>query len=211
MRLSKAWTPTSGVRVNIGCGFDYREGWINVDRYAKRADQRWDILDLPWPLKTGSVDWLYANQILEHVPPRIGDEDGLILQLREIHRVLKPGGRCFIGVPQAGSLEDYENITHYRHFVRSSFDFLDPKLQGVKTLTVHSGLQFHVLVRKRLRSVRITKLFDSSYHLPKYLRFNPNIGRKRALAFILERPQDGAKTVSVTPKAASKGKRAGPR
>jgi predicted SAM-dependent methyltransferase len=204
VRLSKAWKPESGVRVNLGCGFDYREGWINVDRYAERADQRWDILDLPWPLKTGSVDWLYANQILEHVPPRIGDEDGLIRQLWEIHRVLKVGGRCYIGVPHAGSLEDYENITHYRHFVRSSLDFLDPSYQGVKTLTVHSGLRFRLLVRKRLRSLRFTRLFDSSFHLPKYLGFNPNIGRKRALAFVIERLPDD---VTASRKAAGKGTR----
>lgn len=163
---------------------------MNVDRYAERADQRWDVLDLPWPLLDKSVDWLYANQILEHVPPRIGPEDGLILVLREVHRVLKPGARCFIGVPHAGSLEDYENITHYRHFVRSSLDFLDPRYQGVKTLTVHSGLRFRLLVRKVLRSLRFTKWFDTSFHAPKYLGFDPNVGKRRALVFVLERLPD---------------------
>ncbi len=188
MRLSRCWRPLDGVSVNLGSGLDYREGWLNVDRYAPRADARWDLWELPWDLQTGSVDWLYANQVMEHVPPRIGSEDGLVLVLREIHRVLKDGGRCFVGVPYAGSVADHENITHYRHFVKSSFDFLDLKQDAGSSLAHHVGVRFRVVGRRVRRTIRLGRLFDSGYHLPRYLRFKPNIGRRTGIDFVLERP-----------------------
>ena len=186
MRIRKLWRPDGGVRVNIGSGHDYRAGWINVDRYAKRADLRFDLLKFPWDLEDDSVDWLYANQIVEHVPPRLGDEDGLIRVLREVHRILKAGGRMYIGVPMAGTVSDYANITHYRHFVKSSFDFLPGGPAKTSNLAPQAALRFRLLARKTHRKIRIAGL-DTSYHFPKYLRFDPNIGVRYGLVFILEK------------------------
>lgn len=188
MRLKKAWTPVSGVRVNLACGLDYREGWVNIDKYAPRVDQRWDLFKLPWPLKSDSVDWMFIEQFLEHVPPRLGDEDGLLRTLQEIHRVLKPGGRVWIGVPYAGSPSDFLDVTHYRRFIDRSFDFLDPVLRAkLPNLANHAGVEFRLLKRTIRRRVRLTRFFDTSYHLPKYLKFNPNVGRRDGLSFVLEK------------------------
>ena len=46
------------------------------------------------PLATESVSFIYSNQVMEHLHP----EDA-IAQLRELHRVLKPGGRYLIRTP----------------------------------------------------------------------------------------------------------------
>jgi SAM-dependent methyltransferase len=41
-------------------------------------------------LPAGSIDLVYSNQLLEHLHP-----DDAVLQLREVHRVLRPGG-CYL-------------------------------------------------------------------------------------------------------------------
>ncbi|HWO57429.1 MAG TPA: class I SAM-dependent methyltransferase [bacterium] len=43
------------------------------------------------PLAANSVDAVICNQVYEHVD----DQDGL---MREIHRILKPGGACYFGI-----------------------------------------------------------------------------------------------------------------
>ncbi len=58
------------VRVNLGCGLDYREGWINVDwnpTGSLRVDRTFNLEDVPWPFETSSVDYLLASHVIEHV------------------------------------------------------------------------------------------------------------------------------------------------
>lgn len=74
------------VRVNLGCGEDYKEGWINVDYNKKvKADIYSDFLK-KLPFKDNSVDFIYAKNIFEHVPNPLDF-------LFEIKRVLKKGGK----------------------------------------------------------------------------------------------------------------------
>src|SRR5688572_3674928 len=97
-QLGEGWVPDGEsllaypTRLNLGSGHDYRPGWINADKYAPRADSRFDIFSPPYPFKDGEIDYVHAEQILEHVPHRFGDRDGLIAVLEELHRILRPGG-----------------------------------------------------------------------------------------------------------------------
>lgn len=127
-----AWTTPPNPkkpRLNLGCGGDYKPGWTNVDLYHTGADERWDLLDLPWPYDDGTVGQILIDQVVEHFPPRLqlkeGHHDSLIAVLGEISRVLKVGGKALVGVPYAGSYEDLQNPTHYRRFNPGTLDFLD--------------------------------------------------------------------------------------
>ena len=112
----------NSVFVNLGCGLHTPAGWVNVDgswsaRLAKMprvkgimrrlnvfphyvTDTVWNqdivVADLRriLPFKTNSVDVAYSSHTLEHFHV----EDGKHF-MREIHRVLKPGGVCRILVP----------------------------------------------------------------------------------------------------------------
>lgn len=79
-----------GLSLNLGCSDDHRLGWLNVD-IAEPADV---IVDLagPWPWADCSVEWILANDVLEHLPSKIHS-------LNEAWRVLQPGGVIEIAVP----------------------------------------------------------------------------------------------------------------
>ena len=107
--------------VDLGCGagemlsalagqFEQR---IGLDAFTVRLEQSsaaqsrdWEHriadLNLPFPLDTASVDAVIANQVIEHIvdPVRF---------VTEIHRVLRPGGRCMITTP---NIRYIRNIAH---------------------------------------------------------------------------------------------------
>jgi len=82
------------MKLNLGCGHDYRKGFLNVDvRANARADRVEDIRALPW-LMSDSVEEILGRDILEHVGWR---EAGDVLA--EWFRVLKPGGLLHLQLP----------------------------------------------------------------------------------------------------------------
>jgi predicted SAM-dependent methyltransferase len=88
------------VRLHLGCGWEYKDGWVNIDLFATRADICWDLA-LGIPLSDGSVDAVFHEHMLEHLSLETG-----FAFTRECHRVLKSGGALRVGVPDAGELLD---------------------------------------------------------------------------------------------------------
>lgn len=82
----------ANIRLNLGCGDNLLEGYINVDKYDKAADVQADITDLPF--EDNSVDKVVAYQVIEHVPYNLNDK-----LFTEIYRVLKPGGTAILETP----------------------------------------------------------------------------------------------------------------
>jgi len=82
-------------RLNIGCGPNVKEGWVNID-LAPSADLRIDVRRrMPFP--DASCEVVYAEHFFEHlVYP-----DESIPFLRECFRVLQNRGVIHIGVPDS--------------------------------------------------------------------------------------------------------------
>lgn len=56
------------IKINLGCGKDYREGWINVDFNKEvKADIYADFTS-KLPLKNNYADLVLLDNILEHIP-----------------------------------------------------------------------------------------------------------------------------------------------
>ena len=91
-------TSPSPRRLHLGSAQVYKQGWINIDQHGPAADFVWD-LRRPLPLPSGSVDAIFHEHLLEHLPVT----EGLALT-RECHRLLRPGGILRIGVPDFGRL-----------------------------------------------------------------------------------------------------------
>lgn len=73
------------VKLNLGCGPDYREGFVNVDILDNvRVDKRWDLEKLPLPFKDSSVDYVYSRYLLIYIRD-------IYPWLRDIHRICRDG------------------------------------------------------------------------------------------------------------------------
>jgi len=87
--------------LHFGCGANRKSGWVNIDLDPK-ADLRLDLRE-PFPFPDNCVSLVYSEHFFEH----LSLQDGTRF-LRESFRVLLPGGRMSVGVPNARlCLQDY--------------------------------------------------------------------------------------------------------
>ncbi len=93
------------IKLNVGSGSDYREGWVNCDFvdtsfYDKDTKkQKVDVIfnfKFGWPFKENSVDYVLMREVFEHV-----NRHDAVHLLQEAYRILKPGGKMEITVPPA--------------------------------------------------------------------------------------------------------------
>jgi predicted SAM-dependent methyltransferase len=107
-------------RINIGCGMDYRQGWLNTDlsRTAK-CDVVHDIRSEHLPVEDGEVDVVYASGVLEQILLN----EHLLFAFNEVWRVLKPGGEFQIVVPNAEFSIAFRDPFDCRQFTPGTFNY----------------------------------------------------------------------------------------
>ena len=102
--------------LDIGCGFDKREGAIGIDRIAGcSADVLGDVAR-ELPFRDNAFDTVYCMDVLEHLPD-------VISAMEEIWRICKPGADVFIVAPGMSSANLHNDPTHIRAFTSRSFDY----------------------------------------------------------------------------------------
>lgn len=103
-------------KLNLGCGNDYLEGWLNIDISVKsKADLVYD-LSKGIPLADNSVIQIKAQHFLEHI-------QDIIYMMNEIWRVCINGAKVYIEVPHQSSLMAFADPTHKRIFNEESFKY----------------------------------------------------------------------------------------
>ena len=111
-------------KLNLACGADYKEGWINQDFDRRvRADVYFDldtmidadgVQHVGMPFEDDKFELVYACHILEHIRN--------LQELKtEIYRILKPGGVLACVVPHYLSVDAWGNPQHIRAFSMDSF------------------------------------------------------------------------------------------
>jgi predicted SAM-dependent methyltransferase len=98
------WLALRGPRfLNIGSGQRrFAPPWINADCVSRPPDQVPDVIMNAlerWPWEDGSVDMVCFSQVYEHFHLTEGR-----VALTEAHRVLRPGGRVILTVPDIRAL-----------------------------------------------------------------------------------------------------------
>lgn len=104
----------SGLKLHLGSGPTRLPGWVNIDAHPAELS-----LDLRWglPFKADSADYVFMSHVFEH----FYYPDEALVVLQEIHRVLAPGGRLRLIVPdielciQAYSNQDAAFVANRQH------------------------------------------------------------------------------------------------
>jgi predicted SAM-dependent methyltransferase len=96
-RARRLLAGASGIRLHLACGGHRLPGWLNVD-IVPGVDLRLDVRR-PMPLPDASCIEIYAEHFVEHLAYP-GDVEAV---LRDWWRLLAPGGRLSVGVPDAAT------------------------------------------------------------------------------------------------------------
>ncbi len=115
--------------LDIGCGRNKLKGAIGLDHNAYDGVDIVADLEGPLPIPDADYDLVFANQVLEHVRD-------LVALIREVHRVLKPGGVFLVHVPYFRSSWAHIDPTHVRSFTINSMDYF------VKNTYCHDNYRF---------------------------------------------------------------------
>jgi SAM-dependent methyltransferase len=107
--------PLPGRGLNVGCGHDRRAGYVNQDiAELPGVDLVCELGEEKLPVEDGAFDVILARDVLEHVD--------LVPALRELHRVLAPGGRLVISTVHFTSRNLWIDPTHRRGFSLRTLD-----------------------------------------------------------------------------------------
>ena len=107
-------------KLNLGCGRDYCEGWINADFNKEvKADMYLDLTQ-PLPFKDNEIDEILLDNVLEHI-----QRDRFLEFVDELWRITKPKGLINIYVPHFTGLTAFKHPTHYTYFGICTFGFME--------------------------------------------------------------------------------------
>lgn len=110
-------------KLNLGCGKDIQKDCINLDCVnLDGVDIIHDLTSLPLPFDNEMFDEVLCKDVLEHFD--------YIPVLKDIQRILKPGGKLYIQVPHFTSQDAYADPTHQRFFSIHTFHYfidIDPR------------------------------------------------------------------------------------
>lgn len=165
------------MNLNLGCGHDIREGWVNLDYInAPGVDIVHDLNVTPLPFADNTFDNICADNVLEH----LSRYEPVI---NECHRILIPGGRLEIRVPYG--LTGLRSPNHLRLFIPST---MKGYTLSEKEMAVARGLdlppQFELVKRRVIRHLPF------KWHLQHYwgIRTDLGIGRAYEILWVLRKP-----------------------
>lgn len=105
------------VKLNLGCGEKYLDGYINCDIVkGLKKDRYVNLNKFPYPFPTNYADEIWMDMVLEHL-------DDLVAVMNELHRILKHNAFLKIIVPYAKSDWAIQDPTHIHFFNEKSMDY----------------------------------------------------------------------------------------
>lgn len=154
--------------LDLGCGKKKRPGAIGVD-YSDRhnADIIHDLNVFPYPLKENEFDYIYLDNVLEHL-------DDPMRVMEEVHRICKLGGQVKVIVPYFRSQWAFIDPTHKHFFAVDSFAFYDPdhiicqRYDYVKTRFKVEKIVFNETLTNRWFKKIIVKIANKWPHRYEY-------------------------------------------
>ncbi len=139
----------SGLRLNLGCGMNHLDGYLNVDRHGE-PDLRHDLEVVPWPWPDDSVGEVLLKHVLEH----LGRDPIVYLDImKELYRVCQDGATIRVVVPHHRHEHFFNDPTHVRPVTADGMTLFSQRLnrqwiaQGFShsPLGIYLGIDFELV------------------------------------------------------------------
>ena len=100
------------MKLNLGCGKDYIDDWVNVDFYDdSNCDVTHDLEEFPWPWEDDSISEILIKHTLEHLG---ADWKVYIKILQEMYRICEDDATIEVRVPSPWHWTFTSDPTHVR-------------------------------------------------------------------------------------------------
>jgi SAM-dependent methyltransferase len=126
---SKVTVTKMPLKLHLGCGFEYLEGFVNCDCDSSVKPDLIVDLEKKLPFKDSSVDEIFSVHCFEHIQNLHG-------LMKELHRVCKRGAKLKIIVPYFQGIGAFNNPDHKRFFGKTTMDFYEEMFEVVKVRRV---------------------------------------------------------------------------
>lgn len=107
-------------RLNVGCGRNIQEGFVNIDSSAlPGVDIVCDlegVRNAPIDLPDETVEFFMLSHVIEHIQDSLG-------LMQELWRLATPAAVAIIRVPHGASDDAWEDPTHIRPYFHGSFGY----------------------------------------------------------------------------------------
>lgn len=141
-------------KYNMGCGFNHKKDFVNVDvSPACNPDLEWDLENTPWPIETSSADSVEFNHSLEH----LGQQPSVYLDIiKELYRICKPDAVVSINVPHPRHNHFLADPTHVRPITSEGLSLFSKQLnlQWIDAKASNSPLGIYLDVDFELTSAK---------------------------------------------------------
>ena len=111
------------LKLNVGCGWECKDGWLNVDNTEKWQRENYPITFMdatkPWQYEDNTFDYILSEHMIEHIE----DSKGLYA-MTEAHRTMKRGGVVRISCPDRTFYEELpgkDDIEYVRNYSKMIF------------------------------------------------------------------------------------------
>jgi SAM-dependent methyltransferase len=142
----------------------YFKSYISSDLYREDVDHQFDIQNIPY--EDNSFDLIFASHVLEYVE---NDQQAI----REIKRVLRPGGLAFLPVPMLHKKTiDFEKRPPKKRIIRETGeDYFDRYREVFSEVTVYDASSFDKKYNLTIdiKADKETNSYEGEHQLPNLL------------------------------------------
>ena len=124
-------------KLNIGCGRDHRDGYVNID--ISRDVEADEVLDItqPLPYTDDCTDEIICNNVLT----QIADGKSFVAVMNELWRILVPEGNLYVRVPLVPDQCAWQDPMDCRRFTTESFTYMESGHRRYEQYGKHYGFK----------------------------------------------------------------------
>lgn len=114
-------------KLQIGCGFNMAEGWLNTDIYPVNRQIAYLDASEIFPFESSSFHYVYSEHVFEHLKFNIANN-----YLKESFRILKKGGKIRIAMPNIHFLMEIiknPNLDIHKKYIARTINNVLPEIK----------------------------------------------------------------------------------